>query len=234
MGRYDQPQGNQNKLTNPALMFVSYKPKRNVDQETGDVKPPRFMVATKKTYIELTEVEFMSGGHVYKVSGDYEKDQKTAGSSYFADFNTPIKMFIPGQKAFEINYRDLKATPIWDENKLRLSRYTWGVLRYLDRETGEMDNVPAIFELSSGFQEFDKDDIGQLRKLVAGGGELVRHEKSEWRTIGFEETEQDANSEKLFESCQRDFILFFRQWIPGYLSKYFDENGEVIRFQDQV
>lgn len=249
MGKYDQPnqQGSESKLQNPALIFIDYKPKpRTVETQGDDGKPayltvpPRFVVKSKKLITEVTELDFMTGSYVYKVAGDMNADGKRAGTAYFADFEKPVKFFMPGQSPIEVAYKDLKSSPMWRENGLRLIRYNWGVCRSLDKETGEFENIPAMLELTSSFQNFDNGgeklikDLGQLRTLIAGAGELKSYEGSSWREIGFQEAEQDASTEKMFETAQKDFVLYFRQWIPNYLSKYFDGNGDVIRFQDQV
>lgn len=249
MGKYDQPnqQGSESKLKNPALLFFSYKAKPKTIEEKDEsgktvyrTVPPRFLASSKRGAIEVEQFDFMCGSHVYRVTGELNNEGKSAGTVYFEAFDKPVNFFVPGQKAVEITYKDLKASPMWSEHKLRLTRYSWGVARSLDKESGEFENVPAILELGSSFQNFDNGgesgikDLGQLRTLIAGAGGLKSYEGSSWREIGFQEAEQDSSTEKLFETAQKDFVLFFRQWIPDYLSKYFDGNGDVIRFQDQV
>ena len=250
MGKYDQPnqnQGSENKLPNPALIFIDYKPKtKTVERQDENGEriylpiPPRFVVKSEKLITEVTELDFMCGSYVYKVTGETNAEGKKAGTVYFTKFDEPVKFFIPGQSPVHISYKELKNSPMWKAHGLRLTRYNWGVARSIDKDTGHFENIPAILELTSSFQNFDNGgeagikDLGQLRTLVAGAGELKSYEGSSWREIGFKEAEQDANTEKLFETAQKDFVLFFRQFIPDYLSKYFDSEGEVIRFQDQV
>lgn len=229
MSRYSENNQGADKMKNPANVWASIKPKSVVDQLTGEVRPPHIRVSYGDKFALTPTVDFMSGSHVYRVEGS-TPDKKDVKSAFFSDFSKPFKVYLPGAPL--LTYRELQKDPAWKLNKMKLVRYTWGILRYIDTESGEANSVTCMLALTNSFEDFDNGDLGTLRKLTAGAGDLVKFDAGEFRKLKIEPADpvSDPETEKLFESSQSEFVKYFRQSIPGYLSEYFDADGNPTRF----
>lgn len=229
MSKFPTGQTATNKLPFPSKFWIQYKPKAVVDQVTQELKKPRFIISNGKGFDEVDEVEFMCGSCAYVCRGESIEGRRP-GTTYFTDFkNGQLTFFGPDRKPHQTNFRELKDSPVWMGLKLKLMCHYWGVLRYIDPATGEYFSVPAVFEITNSFEQFNQGDTGQLRLFKAGAGELTSFGETSFRLMGIEDAKStdDGHTDKLFDDVCKDFVLYFRQHMPDYLAEHFDEEGQI-------
>lgn len=217
MSRFKINQGGK-ALSNPSQFWVT--PKVIDAVVSGSVVPAHFQVTGASAFTAV-ELFFSSGSHVYRLEG-FNPSGNNPNSDWFGDFRSPINLYLPSGKVTG-SYKELKALPDFDTLQIRLYRYTWGKF-VAANEDGEPVIGLAMLRLSIPFVDaFDEGDDGQPRLLFFGDEIAIGSQNKKVRKIFAQNS--DVTVCDLRPEEMTDYVMFFRQYIPGYLSQYFDENG---------